>query len=131
MTDQTDTTQTDETTEQTEETQTFSADYVKELREEAAGHRTRAKAAEEALAPLQARLFTMLVEQTGRLADPTDLAFDAELLDDEEALTGAIDALLEAKPHLASRRVVGDIGQGAGEPREGEVSLAGILAAGA
>lgn len=128
MTDQIDETNETNETEQTEET-TFSADYVKELREEAAGHRTRAKAAEEALSPLQARLFTMLVEKTGRLADPSDLPFDAALLEDEEALTGAIDALLEAKPHLASRRVVGDIGQGAGEPKA-DVDLAGLLRAG-
>lgn len=130
MTDQ-NTEETTEQTETTEEGRTFPAEYVRQLRDEAAGHRTRAKEAEESLAPLQQRLFTMLVEKTGRLADPSDLPFDAALIDDEGALDEAIESLLAAKPHLASRRVVGDVGQGAGKPRDGEVSLASILAAGA
>lgn len=109
---------------------TFPRKYVEELREESAKHRTAAKEAQEALEPLQQRLFAVLVEKTGRLADPTDLAFDPALLESEEALTEAIDALLETKPHLASRRVAGDVGQGAGEPVE-DVSLAGLLSAGA
>jgi hypothetical protein len=33
-------------------------------------------------------------------------------MDDPEALAAAIDELLERKPHLASRKPVGDIGQG-------------------
>lgn len=107
---------------------TFPRAYVEELRAESAKHRTAAKEAAEALEPLQQRLFTLLVEKTGRLADPSDLAFDAALLD--EGLDAAIDALLAAKPHLASRRVVGDIGQGAGTPVE-DFSLAGILRASA
>jgi hypothetical protein len=113
---------------QTPEGDTFPREYVERLREESASHRTRAKEASEALEPLQQRLHALIVAGTGRLADPSDLAFDAVHLDDEAALTAAIDALLEAKPHLASRRVVGDIGQGAGEPKP-EVSLAGLLAA--
>lgn len=112
-----------------ESADTFPRAYVEELRAESAKHRTAAKEAAEAVEPLQQRLFGLLVEKTGRLADPSDLAFDAALLD-EEALTAAIDALLETKPHLASRRVVGDIGQGAGTPVE-DFSLAGILRASA
>lgn len=108
---------------------TFPRAYVEELRAESAKHRTAAKEAAEALEPLQQRLFGLLVEKTGRLADPSDLAYDAALLD-EEALTAAIDALLDTKPHLASRRVAGDIGQGAGTPTE-DFSLAGILRASA
>lgn len=116
---------------------TFPRSYVEQLRTEAAGHRTRARDAEarvetavaEAVTPLQQRLHTLLVEQTGRLADATDLPFDAAHLDDEAALTAAIDALLTAKPHLAARRVAGDIGQGAGGDDPGVVNLAGLLAA--
>lgn len=118
-----------ETTEIDDTADTFPREYVEELRAESAQHRTRSKAAEEALTPLQERLFSALVEKSGRLADPTDLAFDAALLDDD-ALTAAIDSLVEAKPHLASRRVAGDIGQGAGEPKT-DVSLAGLLSANA
>lgn len=106
---------------------TFPRDYVERLREESAGHRTRAKAAEEALAPTQQRLHAALVAATGRLADPSDLAFDVAHLEDEAALTAAIDALLEAKPHLASRRVVGDVGQGVGGSSAGDVDLGGMM----
>jgi hypothetical protein len=111
-------------TEVDETADTFPRKYVEDLRTESAKHRTEAKEAREALEPLQQRLLSMLVEKTGRLADPTDLAFDAALLD--EGLEAAIDALLETKPHLASRRVVGDIGQGAGAPVD-SFSLAGLL----
>lgn len=107
---------------------TFPRDYVERLREESAGHRTRAKAAEEAVEPLQQRLHAALVAASGRLADPSDLPFDAAHLDDEAALTTAIDALLESKPHLASRRVVGDVGQGEGsDSAPGAVNLGGML----
>ena len=114
---------------QTEDQQdTFPREYVEKLRKENGDHRTAAKAATEALVPLQQRLHTLLVEKTGRLADPSDLPFDAAHLDDEAALTTALDDLLARKPHLASRRVVGDVGQGAGTPKD-EFSLAGILGA--
>lgn len=113
---------------------TFPREYVEKLRGEAAGHRTKAKEAEakvetavaEAVKPLQERIFGLLVAGTGRLADPTDLPFNPELLD-EAKLTAAIDSLLAAKPHLAKRKVQGDIGQGTGKQEEA-FSLAGILA---
>lgn len=113
---------------------TFPREYVEKLRTESAGHRTAAKESREALEaatalrlPLQTRLHAALVAGSGRLADATDLPFDAAHLEDDATLTAAIDALLTAKPHLASRRVKDDIGQGAGVPKT-EVSLAGMLA---
>jgi hypothetical protein len=113
---------------------TFTREYVEKLRAEAAKHRTAAKEAATArdelagqVTGLQEQVFRFRVEQTGKLADATDLVFDAALLESDEALTGAIDELLASKPHLASRRVSGDAGQGAGEPNPGEVSLAGLL----
>lgn len=106
---------------------TFPRSYVEELRTEAAGHRTAAKEAKDALLPLQQRLFAVLVESTGKLADPTDLPFDVELLEDGK-LEAAITDLLAKKPHLAKRKVQGDIGQGEGTPGAG-VNLAGMLAA--
>jgi len=60
------------------------------------------------------------------LADPTDVPVAVELLDDPDGLTAAIDALLAAKPHLASRRPFGNIGQGASADGD-TVNLAGIL----
>lgn len=88
--------------------ETFSRSYVEKLRRENAGYRERANRADE----LAQRLHTALVAATGRMADPTDLPFDAAHLDDDNALSTAIDELLSKKPHLATRRLFGDIGQG-------------------
>lgn len=105
-----------------EDFETFGREYVEELREEAAGYRVRAKDRDD----LAQRLHTSLVAATGRLADPTDLTFDEGHLEDPEALTAALEDLLTRKPHLASRKPRGDVGQGpttTGEP----VDLAAIL----
>lgn len=105
-----------------QEPETFTREYVQQLRDEAAGYRTRAKDRDD----LAKRLHAAVVAATGRLADPTDLVFDEEHLADEAKLAAAIDELVQRKPHLASRRPRGDVGQGAtgdGEP----VDLAGIL----
>ena len=101
---------------------TFPRAYVDKLRKEAADARVKAKRADD----LAARLHTALVAATGRLADPSDLPFDDAHLEDADALNAAVDALLARKPHLASRRPVGSIGQGATSPAD-RVSLAGIL----
>jgi hypothetical protein len=47
---------------------------------------------------------TWLEALAGQLADPTDLEFDEDHLDDPDALAAAVDDLLARKPHLASRR---------------------------
>ncbi|WP_267309204.1 hypothetical protein [Mycobacterium barrassiae] len=76
-------------------------------------------------------LFEARAAATGRLADPTDLPFNAELLDDADAFTAAIDALLQAKPHLASRKPAwGDVGAGQGQPASGGPSFADLFASG-
>ncbi|WP_308280567.1 hypothetical protein [Williamsia sp. DF01-3] len=64
---------------------------------------------------------------TGKLADPTDLPFNAEHLEDPDALAAAVDALIEAKPHLKARRFVGDVGQGGRGSAEAGVNLLGML----
>lgn len=111
-----------ETTE--DEPETFGREYVETLRREAAEHRVRARQADD----LAHRLHGSLVAATGRLADPSDLPFEQGHLDDEEALTSAIDDLLERKPHLASRAPRGNIAQGAvTDGTAGAVDLAGIL----
>lgn len=106
-----------------EDAQTFSAEYVSKLRDEAAGYRVKAQRTDE----LAHRLHTELVRATGRLADPADLAFDAEHLADTEKLTAAIDELLTAKPHLASRTLKGDAGQGNRGTGEQPTNLLSIL----
>ena len=63
---------------------------------------------------------------TGKLADPTDIPFDETHLDSPDSLADAIDELLARKPHLASRRPIGDIGQGA-TPSASTVDLAALL----
>lgn len=116
--------QVDETEETTEDTEpeTFPREYVQQLRDEAAKYRTRASDRDD----VAKRLHVALVAATGRLADPTDLAFDDAHLEDLDELEAAIDRLIASKPHLASRRPTGDVGQGA-SPDAGVVSLAGIL----
>ncbi|GAA1663712.1 hypothetical protein GCM10010977_02530 [Citricoccus zhacaiensis] len=110
--------------EATEDGETFPRAYVERLRAESARYRDRAKAADG----LAQRLHTALVEATGRLADASDLEFDAAHLDDPEALTAAVDDLLAAKPHLANRTPRGSVGQGAVPSGDGSaVSLLGMM----
>ncbi len=107
-----------------EEPETFPREYVEKLRKEAAEHRTRAQRAED----LGQRLHASLVSATGRLVSADELPYDESHLDDEDALNASIDALLKAKPYLASRKVNGDVGQGASKSSE-SVDLAGMLRA--
>lgn len=104
---------------------TFPRAYVEKLRAQNARYRERSRNADE----LAHRLHTELVRATGRLADPGDLEFDPEHLADADTLTTAIDALLAAKPHLASRRPTGEIGQGQRSTSAQPVSLLDILKA--
>lgn len=103
--------------------ETFPRSVVEKLRTENGKYRQRAQ---EADAYAQ-RLHFELVRASGRLADPSDLPFDAEHLGDAEAMTTAIDALLSDKPHLASRKPVGDIGQGRRGGGSEPFSLLGML----
>lgn len=87
---------------------TFPRDYVLKLRDENAKYRQRAQDRDE----LAKQLHTALVTATGRLQDPSDLAFDEDHLRDPGKMVAAVDDLLATKPHLASRKPAGDIGQG-------------------
>lgn len=106
-----------------DDAETFPRSVVEKLRQENGRYRQRAGQADA----YAARLHTELVRATGRLADPADLEFDAAHLDNAEALTEAIDALLTDKPHLASRTPRGDIGQGQRGPASGSFSLLDTL----
>ena len=101
---------------------TFPRRYVEQIRQESHRYRQRAQRADD----LAQRLHVELVRATGRLADPTDLAFDEAHLDDADALATAVEDLLHRKPHLGTRRPVGDIGQGA-TASAATVDLAAIL----
>ena len=114
-----------------DEPETFDREYVQKLRDEAAGHRVKAKRAEA----LAAALVTAQAALTGKLADPTDLPFSDDLLDedghvDEQKVQAAVDELVKRKPHLAARRPRGDVGQGA-RPEVQEEGLASLLRRGA
>lgn len=105
-----------------DEPDTFPREYVERLRKENATYREKAKRAEQYARELHAAR----VAATGRLADPSDLDFDEANLDDLGRLNAAIDDLLDRKPHLASRRVTGTIGQGVSSAAP-TVDLAGII----
>ncbi|SBS76503.1 conserved hypothetical protein [uncultured Mycobacterium sp.] len=107
----------------TEDSETFPRQVVEDLRQENGRYRQRAQRADD----LAQRLHTEMVKATGRLADPTDLAFDETHLDDPDALTAAVDDLLARKPHLATRKPTGDIGQGHRGGASQPVSLLQIL----
>lgn len=106
-----------------EDADQFPRSYVERLRRESAGYRERATKGDI----YAQRLHTEMVRATGKLADPTDLPFDAEHLDDPDVLAAAVDDLLARKPHLASRKPLGDIGQGPVSSNGSGVDLAAIL----
>ena len=113
---------TDSDSESESEPDTFDRAYVEKLRQENGKYRQRAQRADD----LAHRLHRALVEQTGKLADASDLPFDETHLDYADKMVAAIDELVGAKPHLAARRIAGDIGQGASKPSDG-VNLLNIL----
>lgn len=100
-----------------------SSDQLAEVRREAAGYRKRLRETETELQQVQSELFHARVAATGKLADPSDMPVDVELL--AGGLDDAIDELLQAKPHLKAR-AFGDIRQGERGERAA-VSLADIL----
>ena len=108
--------------ESTEEQDTFPREYVEKLRDENAKYRQRAQKADD----LARRLHSALVTASGRLQDASDLPYDESHLDDPEALETAISELLAKKPHLASRKPAGNIGQGASNTTD-TIDLAAML----
>jgi len=91
---------------------TFSREYVEQLRGEAAEHRTKARDAEARTEAVSRELFAAKVAATGRLADPTDLPYSAEALTDSDVMNKQIDDLLAAKPHFGNRTPTGNVGVG-------------------
>lgn len=124
---------TDDSADGDESADSFPREYVEKLRRESANYREKAKTAEQQaqeanvmLDAMMRRLHATLVAETGKLADPDDLPFDVGHLYDSETLNTAIDALLADKPHLRSRKPVGDVGQG-NRGGAGEFSLMDLL----
>jgi hypothetical protein len=110
---------------------TFSADYVKSLREEGAKYRLKAKRSDN----LARVLVTEYARGTGKLVDASDLNYSDELLGedgnpDAQKVRDAVEALIASKPHLAAIRPVGDVGQGT-QNADTMPGLASMLRAGA
>ncbi|AQX72320.1 hypothetical protein BA700_01885 [Corynebacterium stationis] len=107
-----------------EQQQTFDRAYVEKLRKESAKYRDKAKRTEE----LEQRLHRSLVAQDGRLADPDDLEFNPEHLDDADALSEAITRLVASKPGLKAQQLSGDVGAGHREqPKAPTTDLLSIM----
>ena len=106
---------------------TFSREYVSKLRGQAQRYRGELRTVQEQLQSLQHELHTERVRGLGLLADPADLPFDADHLDDPDALQAAVEQLLTERPHLRARRTRGDIGQHEHVSTSTGVSLAGLL----
>ncbi len=108
---------------------TFPRPYVERLRARSAGYRARAKQAEGRAGELERALFTERVRALDVLADPTDLPYDAELLDDPDALAEAVRQLVKDRPHYRRRGTLDGAGTGSRD-RAGTsdgVSLAAIM----
>lgn len=99
-------------------------------RRQAARYRTELRDSQTRAGELEAALWRARLELDGRLADPDDLPVDPELVDDPDGIRAAVDALLERKPHLRSRRIRERAGQGEGSA-SASVSLAELLSRGA
>ena len=102
---------------QDDQPETFPREYVENLRQENGRYRQRAQQADA----YAERLHTELVRATGRLADPTDLPFDAEHLATPTPWSQPIDDLLARKPHLATRKPVR--GHRSGRPGSADAPL--------
>ena len=103
--------------------ETFPRKVVEDLRQENGRYRQRAQLADD----YAQRLHTELVRATGRLADPTDLPYDEDHLADPDKMVAAVDDLITRKPHLASRKPSGDIGQGGRGSGDAPLGLLDLL----
>ena len=117
--------------EDAEDADTFPRAYVKRLRERSAGYRARAKDAEARTAELERALFTERVRALDVLADPSDLPFSADLLDDSDALRAAADDLVARRPHYRRRGVAAGTGSRDEAGSGSGVSLLGLMRGGA
>lgn len=105
---------------------TFTREYVESLRTENAGHRTRNREMEAMASELSAALWVERVAALNLLADPADLPVDTDILHDRDAIEAAARALIEAKPHLRTRRITQRVGQGEGTA-DTPISLLSLL----
>ena len=107
---------------------TFPRAYVSRLRARSAGYRTRANEAEARTEALEGALFTERVRALDVLADPSDMPFSAELLEDPDALRDAVAALVNKSPHYRRRGTATGTGaHDSSTPPRAPVSLLGMM----
>jgi hypothetical protein len=102
----------DDTHQDDDDAQTYPARVVRDLRNENAKHRTRAKDAEARAEELGRALFISRVEATGKVENAAEIPYNADILDDPDAIAEAVDAAIAERPYIAKRKVQGSIGQG-------------------
>ncbi|KWX22313.1 hypothetical protein AFM11_21000 [Mycolicibacterium wolinskyi] len=122
----TETVEAPETLETTETDQDDSATLAK-VRREAKNLRDRAKAAEARADELARELWTARVAATGKLDNPAELPFDAEILDDADAINQAIEAAIAQRPYIKSRKLSGNVGQGQRGESTGPHDFSGLF----
>lgn len=89
------------------------SEALAKARREAKNLRDRAKTAETRVDELSRLVFALKVAALDKLADASDFEYDADLVDDDEALAAAVDELIARRPHYAKpRKPNGSIGQG-------------------
>lgn len=119
---------TDEDTDEDTGADQFPRPYVERLRARSAGYRTRATVAEARTGELEQALYAERVRALDLLADPADLPYDAEALEDPAALRAAVEDLVARKPHLRRRGVAGaETGAREQPDGSGSVSLLGLM----
>lgn len=117
-----------------EEPKTFGEDYVKELRQEAADSRVKAKGAEEQMTVLRDAYRAAVLKDVCRdlLVEPLDWSDDfagEDGMPDPVKIKEAAEALALEKPHLS--RISAPIPLGPQGEDTAPVDLAGMLRAGA
>jgi len=108
--------------------ETYTAEYVKALRDEAANYRVKAKRVTDA----NARLTSAFVAQDGRLVDPDVFTFTDDLMDDDglvshDKVSAAISALITDKPYLLRRTPSTSIAQGMRQSAPDEINWLTVL----
>ena len=95
------------------DTDVFPRKVVEDLRRESASYRDRAKTAEARAEELSRALFTARVAATGRLENPAEINYNADILDDIDAINAEIDSAIDARPYIKARpQAQGNVGQG-------------------
>ncbi|MHA3019524.1 hypothetical protein ACXPWS_04545 [Mycobacterium sp. BMJ-28] len=113
------------------------AEKLDKLRREARNLRDRAQAAEARVTELETvqsradelarALFTARVAATGKVQNPAEVPFDADLVDDSDALAAAIDAAITERPYIKARNLSGDAGQGERGNTTGPKDFSGLF----